>query len=326
MITTASNRHFIESEVYSKFILENMSDGLLPQQVWRDVTDFGNGETLHIKSIGEATIQYVEEDKPITYTPIESGEVTMSITDYVGDGFYITDKMRQDGSQIEVLQAMRAKEATRALQEYFETRAMDVLYQGALAHFGVGGATKVNGFSHFGSASGTGQTLSINDFIRMKLAFDKAEVPMAGRLAIVDPVVAASLDKGFNGTYAVNQNPEMLDLLKNGFDRDHQFVMNFMGWNIITSNRLPKMSITTAHRQLDGTTAGVAGTGVANLFINIADDQTKSLMAAWRQQPSVESERNKDLGRDEFVVRARFGFGVQRVDTLGVLCTSDSNI
>ena len=326
MITSATNRSFIESELYSKFILENMKDGLLPENFYRNVSDFGSGETLHIKSIGEATIQFVEEDKPVTYTPIESGEITMKIDQYVGDAWYVTDVMRQDGSQIEVLTAMRAKEATRALQEYFESKALNVLYSGALSSFGFAGANPINGFQHFGAASGTGGTVEIADFIRMKLAFDKAEVPMAGRVCIVDPVVAASLDSKFQANYSVDRNPEMMELLKGGFDRDHQFVMNLMGWNIMTSNRLPKATITTSWTQLDGSTAGTAGANVACLFMNIADDQTKALMSAWRQQPKVEGDRNKDLARDEYVTRARFGFGVQRVDTLGILMASESNI
>lgn len=234
--------------------------------------------------------------------------------------------MRQDGSQIEVLTAMRAKEATRALQEYFESKALSTLYAGAYSAFGYAGSYPINGFQHFGAASGTGGTVELTDFIRMKLAFDKAEVPMAGRICIVDPVVAASLDKKFQAAYSVDRNPEMMELLKGGFDRDHQFVMNIMGWNIMTSNRLPKATITSSWKQLDGSTAGTAGACVASLFMNIADDQTKSLMAAWRQQPKVEGDRNKDLARDEFVTRARFGFGVQRVDTLGVLMASESAI
>ena len=47
-------------------------------------------------------------------------------------------------------------------------------------------------------------------------------------------------------------------------------------------------------------------------------------MAAWRQMPKVEGDRNKDLQRDEYVQTARFGFGVQRRDTLAVLVTSAS--
>ena len=85
MITSQTNRAFVESEQYSKFILENMKDGLLPGNFFRNVSDFGSGDTLHIKSIGEATIQFVEEDKPVVYTPIESGEITMKIDQYVGD-------------------------------------------------------------------------------------------------------------------------------------------------------------------------------------------------------------------------------------------------
>ena len=58
----------------------------------------------------------------------------------------------------------------------------------------------------------------------------------------------------------------------------------------------------------------------------VLDDQTKPVMAAWRRMPRVEGERNKDLRRDEFVVSARWGVGVQRVDTLGVIITSATAI
>jgi len=49
-------------------------------------------------------------------------------------------------------------------------------------------------------------------------------------------------------------------------------------------------------------------------------------MGAWRRMPRVEGERNKDLRRDEFVVSSRFGLGVQRIDTLGVIITSATAI
>ena len=35
MITSQSNRAFVEAEVYSKFILENMHDGMLPSNFYR---------------------------------------------------------------------------------------------------------------------------------------------------------------------------------------------------------------------------------------------------------------------------------------------------
>ncbi len=85
MITSTSNTAFVEATQYSTFILENMKDGLLPENFFRDVSDFGNGTTLNIKTIGEANIQEVEEDTALVYSPIETGNVQLSITDYIGD-------------------------------------------------------------------------------------------------------------------------------------------------------------------------------------------------------------------------------------------------
>ncbi|HEU0143897.1 MAG TPA: hypothetical protein VFQ47_03850, partial [Nitrososphaera sp.] len=82
---------FIESEQYSSFILRNLHDGMLPGAMFRNVSDFGSGNTLHIKTIGTVTIQDGAEEVPFDYTPIESGEVTLTITDYVGDAWYVTD-------------------------------------------------------------------------------------------------------------------------------------------------------------------------------------------------------------------------------------------
>lgn len=312
-ITTSTNRTFIESEQYSQFILRNMDDGMLPENFYRDVSDFGSGETLHIKSIGEATLQEVSEDVALTYNPIESGEVQMQITDYPGDAWYITDKMRQDGAQIEALMAARAQEATRAFQEYVETRSLAVLNAGQVD----ADPNEINGFAHRIASTAGSNVAELGAFRKMKLAFDKAEVPYGGRVAFVDPVVADTLYGIFHASGNVDSNPTMQDILEGGFSRDHEFVMNVAGWNIVTSNRLPKGTFS------DGTTS--VTDGVANIFLNIMDDQTKSLMMAWRQAPRVEGERNKDRQRDEFVMTARMGFGVQRVDTLGIYITSAVN-
>jgi hypothetical protein len=49
-------------------------------------------------------------------------------------------------------------------------------------------------------------------------------------------------------------------------------------------------------------------------------------MAAWRRMPKTEGERNKDLASDEFIVRSRYGLGVQRLDTLFIYITSATKI
>lgn len=89
MQVTSNSQAFIEAEVYSSFILNNLHDGLLPQTFYRDVSDFGSGTTLHVKTVGSVTIQEAAEDTPLVYNPIESGEVSLQITNYIGDALTV---------------------------------------------------------------------------------------------------------------------------------------------------------------------------------------------------------------------------------------------
>ena len=303
---------FIESEQYSAFILRNLHDGMLPGSFFRNVSDFGSGSTLHIKTIGTVTIQDGAEEVPFEYTPIESGEVTMTISDYVGDAWYVTDELREDGAAVEALMAGRSSESTRAIQETFESRFLSK----AQSLQTNASANAVNGFAHRIASAASGNVMQLADIIKLKLGFDKANVPMAGRVLIVDPVTAATLD----GLVSIGRDvtPFAERILQSGFARDHQFLMNLYGFDIITSNRLPKGTFS------DGTTS--VSNAVANIAMCVADDNTKPVMAAWRRMPRVEGERNKDLRRDEFVTSARWGFGGQRVDTLGVYITSAVNV
>lgn len=316
-ITTTSNTSFIEAQQYSQFILETLKDGLLPTNFYRNVTDFGEGSTLNIKTVGTATIQEVTENEDITFNPIETGNVQLQITDHIGDGWFVTDEMRQDGSQIEQLTALRGMEATRAIQEHFETRFLFTMDAGQTA----ANPNTINGFAHRTRGTGTNETMAEADLIAMRLAFDKANVPMNNRIAVVDPVVAATFANDSTLTTFLNNGGALgglsETLVKDGFDMNHQFVTMLHGWQIWTSNRLPVLAAGTS---VDGTVS-ITNAGVANIFMCIADDGCKPGMLAWRQPPRVESERNISKRRDEFVQTARWGVGVQRVDTLGVVVT-----
>lgn len=311
MQVTSNSQAFIEAEQYSSFILNNLHDGLLPQTFYRNVSDFGSGTTLHIKTVGTVTIQEAAEDTPLVYNPIESGEVSLQITNYIGDAWFVTDDLREDGSQIEQLMAARSVESTRAIQETFESRFLSVCNSAQTN----ANPNTINGFAHRIASSETNNVFALKHLIAMRLAFDKANVPDSGRVFICDPVVEATLNGLVTITHDVSPFGEMI--LKEGMARGQRFVMQLFGWDIITSNRLPTGTFS------DGTTS-VTG-GVANIFMCVLDDNTKPIMAAWRRMPKVEGERNKDRARDEFVTRCRWGMGPQRVDTLGVLITSASS-
>lgn len=307
---------FIEAQQYSKFILRTLDTMLLPETFYRDVSDFPGGSTLNIKSIGTATIQEVEENTPMVYNPIDTGNVTLAITDYPGDAWYVTDVLRQDGAQVEELMVARSLEATKAIKQYHETRFYAVANSAQTA----ADPNNVNGFAHRFRATGANWTMDEDDLIGMRLAFDKANVPMAGRIAVVDPVVAATFSKKVVLTSQLaKREPEFMAALKNGFANEHKFVMNLHGWDIWTSNLLPAIAAGTS---VDGTSTQSASTAcVANIFMCVADDNCKPIMHAWRQSPNMETDRNMHLHRDEFNVVCRFGLGAQRVDTLGVIVT-----
>ena len=315
--TTGNSTSFIEAQQYDTHILENLHDGLLPTNFYRNVSNFGSGTTLNIKTIGSVTLQEITENEDLTYNPIDSGNVQLSITDYVGSAWYVTDILRQDGAQVEALHAAQSTENLRAIQENFETRFLATMNAGQTA----GDRNLVNGFSHRFKASGTNLTLNEADLIDMRLSFDKANVPMMGRIAIVDPVSAAAFSKRAQLTSNLDASSSLTQsLVKDGFAKEHQFVTTLYGWDIWTSNRLPEISGETL-TLADGTSSG-STSGVANIFMCIADDNCTPGMVAWRQPPKTETGRNRSKKRDEFDQTARWGVGVQRVDTLGVIVTS----
>ncbi|MDT1790608.1 phage major capsid protein, partial [Salmonella enterica] len=173
----------------------------------------------------------------------------------------------------------------------------------------------INGFAHRIASAETDNVFAIAHLNAMRLAFLKANVPESGNIFICDPVVEATLNNLVNITTDVTPFAERI--IKEGMTRGMRFVMNIFGWDIFANNRLPRGTFG------DGTTSVV--NAVANICMNVMDDQTKPVMMAWRRMPKSEGERNKDRARDEFVVRARYGFGVQRLDSLGVIITSAVN-
>jgi hypothetical protein len=322
--TTQNTTAFIEAQQYSQFILDNLPDYLLPEGMWRDVSDFGSGTTLNIKTVGAVTIQDAAEDTPLAFTPIDTNTITLTITDYVGDAWKVTDDLREDGSQVDTLMAMRAMESTRALAQHHESRLFSVAN---LAQTNAN-VNLVNGRPHRwigGGAGVTTRTMSLTDFIAMKLAFDKANVPAGGRIAVVDPIVEASINSLTN-LVNVSNNPMFEGIVTEGFARDHKFVKNIFGFDVYTSNHLPVKTATEAINassyNLANTTAQIGD--VANVFMSVTDDSTKPIMHAWRRAPKTEGWRESELRSDMFQVTSRFGFGAQRVDTLGVILTSAS--
>ena len=315
--TTANQSPLIKAQLYSEFMLEQIYDGFMPDGLHRDVSDFGDGETLNIPVMGETVLRDYEEDEAIKYDAVDTGQITLVINQYKSAASYVTKKLQQDGYKAAAVEAAIPGLHLRKIRETYESDLLNCQrFQTAADE------NAVNGFSHRWVAN-SGATLGLmdlEDFVYAKLAFDKAEVPDEGRIAIVDPATEATINS-FVATQGFTNNPQFEGMVESGFARGRKFIRNIFGFDVWVSNRLP----TGITETIDGgpQNASTAASGFsANVFMSVLDDQTKPFMGAWRQMPETDGEYNKDKQRDEYVTTARWGFGLQRPETLITVLTN----
>lgn len=317
---TTNQSPLIKAQVFSEFMLEQINDGYLPDGFHRDVSDFNDGDTLFIPVMGDGILRDYTEDTGVVFDPIDSGQISLVITDYVSSASYVTDKLKQDAYKAAQLEAMIPREHLRLIKERYEA---DMLSKANLQT--LSNPNTINGFHHRWVANSltTDGVISLDDFLYAKLSADKAYMPEEGRVAIVDPIVEAQLNVNV-GAQAFTNNPQFQGLVETGFARGKRFVRNIYGWDIYVSNRLPRVTET-----ITGGPSGGAGTvtgGIVNIFGCFGDDQHTPFMGAFRMMPSTEGFRNVTFKRDEYSTMARWGFGLQRPESLISILTSASVI
>ena len=313
--TTANTPAIRRAEVYSSLILDEIKDGFLPEGLHRDVTDFGDGDTLFITTFGEVVLRDLQEDQDTPVDALDTGRITLQITEHKGAGSYLTDELKEDSWQAAQFDASIVPKHLRAIQEAYETDLLSTFPSNQTA----GNTNNINNYAHrYVAGDGTDRLMSIEDIIYAKLAFDKANLPQEGRIMIVDPIVEATLNSLTN-LVNVSNNPHFEGIVETGFAKNMKFIRNIMGFDIWVSNRLPRVAAQETLDTTAGTTvAAPAGSDAAEVgdIINqawcVADDMTTPLMGAWRRMPMTEGFRNTPKRRDEFYTSARWGFGTQR--------------
>jgi hypothetical protein len=319
--TTDNSSALRRAEVYSALILDTLKDDFLPEGIHRDVSDFQDGDTLHITTFGDLVLRDLTEDQPTPVDPMDSGEITMTITEYVGNGVYMTDKVRQDSWKASQFDAAIVPKQLRAIKERYETDMLAAGPDGQTAS----NANAINGYAHRFVASGASEIITLDDFIYAKLAMDKANAPEEGRIAIVDGLAEATLNSISNITN-VSNNPAFEGIVNTGFGKNMRFIKHVFGFDVYISNRLKRVTAETV--DTSGITVpapsgnDTVAAGIANLFMCVGDDTECPLMGAWRQQPYFEGDRNVKMRRDEFYSAARWGFGLQRTQTLVTILTN----
>ena len=310
---TGNSGHLIRSELWSNSLKDVLTDELMAQGYVRWLSEFPDGDQFTIPSIGEATVRDYTEDTAIEYDALDTGEFTFNISEYVSSGMYITDKNKQDGFYMSELEASFIPKQARAIMQRLEG---DILKQGQPGVTGgqtVADLNNINGEAHrwVGSATvNSVKTLGVEDFARANLSLNKANVPNENRIAIVDPSVAYVMDTITNITN-ISNNPHFEGLVTSGMSNGMKFVKNIFGFDVYTSNYLAKCGANQSgtSETIDSVASGADAR--ANVFFSASQD-VLPYMGAWRQMPRVESERNKDFQRDEYLTTARYGLKLYR--------------
>lgn len=301
----------VRANLWSDQLKDVLKDILQGQQYVNWMSNFPDGTTFNIPSIGEIPMREVSETNPVIYDSMDTGNFTMTIDRYVESATYITDRAKQDSYYADQLIAMFIPKMKRAIEENLETSIFALSNSQT-----VNNANSINNAPHRFVASGnTNTTLDVSDFAKAKFALDKANTTQK-RVAIVDPSQEYFLNNLTNLTN-VSNNPRFEGIVQEGFVNSTtglRFSKNIFGFDVYVCNYLPVPTDTSINADARGAVSAPSSP-VANVFMSIGADETP-FKGAWRQMPNVEYERNKDLRRDEYVMNARYGLKLYRPEAL----------
>lgn len=321
-MTTGNSAQLIRSELWSSELKEILQDDMMAQSYVRMLSGFPDGDTFTIPSIGQLQVDNYEEDTPVLYRPMDTGEFQFTIDKYLSSATYITKKNQQDAFYSAQLESSFVPQQARAIAEHFESTSLATPEAGLSAN-----ATRsIDSVVHRWAGSGTGAVLTVADFARARYALKKGNVPDTNLIAIVDPSVEFTMNTLTN-LVDVSNNARWEGIVADGIATGMKFVKNIYGFDVYTSNYLETVTADNALPNTASTPANVDFTtvnGKANLFFSASSEVTP-FIGAWRQEPQVDYEYNKDFQRHEYVTTARYGVKMYRPENM-VQIISKTNV
>lgn len=310
---TTNTDHLIRAQLWSTQIKDFLEDELYATRYIDWITEFGDGDTLNIPSLGQMSARDYEEGQAVVYTMMDTGNFQFSITEYKQAATYITNKMKQDSFYMGRLVSSFVPKMARAIAKQVEIDALRIGPEAQTAS----STNLINGGQHRFVGSGTNETITPQDFAKARYALQKSNVPMTNLVALVDPSVEFQLST-LSNLVNVSFNPRWEGIVRDGMSTGMKFYMNVYGFDIYISQNLKSGIAET----IGGKTTA---SGVANLFFSAAPDLLP-FVGAIRQSPKVDSEYNKDFQRDEYVTTARYGMKLFRPENLVVILTDDDQV
>jgi len=309
-MTTGNVDLLTRGEVWSGELKEILRDEMMAQKYVRMLSDFPDGDTFYIPSIGQAQVDDYTEDTAVAYRPMDTGQFTFTVDKYLSSATYITKKAEQDAFYSAQLISRFVPEQERAVMAHFETTTLGAPEVGVSANSN----ESIDGVEHRWAGSEAAGRITVEDFARARYALKKANVPDVNLTAIVDPSVEFEINKISNITN-ISNNPRWEGVVRDGIATGMKFVANIYGFDVYVSNYLADAT-DSALPQPDNTTINFSSTnGKVNLFFS-ADASVGPFVGAWRQMPQVDYEYNKDFQRHEYVTTARYGVKLYRPENM----------
>lgn len=307
--TSVAPDYQVRAQLYSTQIKDILLADLQAQGYVDWMTDFPDGTTFNIPSIGQMEVDDYVEDTAVKYRAFATGNFTFSITEYLSSATYITEKDKQDSYISAQIMSQFVPKEHRAIMERLETDILKLANSQTLSN-----PNTINGADHRFVGSGSVQDITIKDFAKALFALKRANVPQTNLIAIVDPSVEYTLNTLTN-LVNVQNNPKWEGIVADGIASGMRFVKNVYGFDVYTSQFLASAASETV--------SGVAtdSTGKANLFFSAASD-VRPFKGAWRQMPKVDSDYNKDFQREEYITTARYGVKLFRPENLVTVLTN----
>jgi len=128
-----TNEHLVRSNLWSSQIKEVLLDELFAQKYVDMITDFPDGDTLNIPSIGQAEVIDYDEGQAVRYTAMDTGNFTFTINKYKSSATYITNKMKQDSFYMSRLVSSFVPKQHRAIAKAMEVDILNLGYAGQTA-------------------------------------------------------------------------------------------------------------------------------------------------------------------------------------------------
>ena len=309
--TDMNNQYLIRTQLWSRQIKELLLDELNAMKFVKVLSDFPDGYTLNIPSIGEAETADFNENQAIKYNAFDTGNFTFSFDQYKYSANAISEKFKRDSFYAQDVIAAFVPRQHRALMEAVETRIFAVGNAGQTAS----NSNVINTASHRWVGSGVGQSITLADFQKAQYALTKANVPLINLCAVVDPSVAYTLATQANLVNLLTPEPMWSGVARDGIMTGFKFRFNIFGFDIYVSNYLPAIASETVN-------SITVTTGVANYFFSATPGDTTPWIGGFRQMPTVYSEFNKDLQQEEYLTIAEYGFKLYRPENMVIILTA----